>query len=107
MAESFKTEIVQRLFRNFLDLMVLKLVNEEPMWGYRIIKHVGDEYKIRLRHSALYPLLNRLEKKGLLRSKIKTKGGRVRKIYEITSKGIQLINAYDELLQQQLEKTLH
>jgi PadR family transcriptional regulator PadR len=103
-SESFKKEIVQRMFRNFLDVMVLRLVRGEPMWGYRIIKHAKEEYGVTLRHGALYPLLSSLEKKGLLRSRKEAQGGRVRKVYEITSKGIQLIDAYDEALHNQLKK---
>lgn len=103
-SESFKKEIVQRIFRNFLDVMVLRLVKMEPMWGYKIIKHVEDAYGVGLRHGALYPLLNNLEKKGLLRSRKEAKNGRVRKVYEITSKGIQLVDAYNNFLQNQLEK---
>jgi len=103
-SESFKREIVRRIFRNFLDIMILKLVQWEPMWGYKIIKHVEEDYGIKLRHGALYPLLNNLEKKGVLRSRKEAKGGRVRKVYEITSKGIQIIDAYNEFLQNQMEK---
>jgi len=102
-SESFKEGIVQRIFRNFLDIMVLRLVQAEPMWGYKIIKHVEGEYKIKLRHGALYPLLNNLEKKGFLKSRKEAKGGRVRKVYKITSKGIQLVNAYTEFLKDQIQ----
>jgi PadR family transcriptional regulator PadR len=103
--ESFKEEIVQRIFRNFLDIMVLRLVRKEAMWGYRIIKHVEKEHGVKLRHGALYPLLNDLERKGYLRSRPDAKGGRVRKIYEITSKGVQLLDAYDAALQSQIGQT--
>lgn len=82
--------------------MVLKLVRADPMWGYKMIKIVEEKYEIKLRHGALYPLLNNLERKGFLRSKKETKKGRVRKIYEITSKGIQLIDAYNEFLREQI-----
>ncbi len=99
--ESFKKGIVRRVFRNFLDLMVLMLIKSEPLWGYRIIKRVEDKYGIKLRHGALYPLLNALEKRGFLRSRRETSMGRVRKIYEITSKGIQLVEAYCEFLKEQ------
>lgn len=101
-SESFKKGIVQRIFRNFLDVMILRLTQMEPMWGYRIIKHVEEQYGIKIRHGALYPLLNSLEKKGFLRSRKEAKGGRVRKIYEITSKGIQLVEAYNRFLKEQL-----
>lgn len=101
-SESFKKEIVQRIFRNFLDIMILKLIQREPMWGYKIIKHVGEDYGIRLRHGALYPLLNNMEKKGYLRSRKEAMGGRVRKVYEITSRGIQLVDACNEFLKEQM-----
>ena len=102
MTHGFKKEIVQHIFRNLLDIMVLKLVRADPMWGYKMIKIVEEKYEIKLRHGALYPLLNNLERKGFLRSKKETKKGRVRKIYEITSKGIQLIDAYNEFLREQI-----
>lgn len=102
MTHGFKKEIVQHIFRNLLDIMVLKLVRADPMWGYKMIKIVEEKYGIKLRHGALYPLLNNLERKGFLRSKKETKKGRVRKIYEITSKGIQLVDAYNEFLREQI-----
>ncbi|MDH5448511.1 MAG: PadR family transcriptional regulator [Candidatus Bathyarchaeota archaeon] len=104
MSESFRKGIVQRVFRNFLDIIVLRLVQAEPMWGYKIIRYVEEEYGISIRHGALYPLLNSLEKKGFLRSRKEEKGGRVRKVYEITSRGIQLLDAYSEVLQEQIQK---
>jgi len=102
MTQGFKKEIVRHIFRNLLDIMVLKLVRADPMWGYKMIKIVEEKYGIKLRHGALYPLLNNLERKGFLRSKKETKKGRVRKIYEITSKGIQLVDAYNEFLREQI-----
>jgi len=102
MTQGFKKEIVRHIFRNLLDIMVLKLVRADPMWGYKMIKIVEKKYGIKLRHGALYPLLNNLERKGFLRSKKETKKGRVRKIYEITSKGIQLVDAYNEFLREQI-----
>ncbi|MCW3988224.1 MAG: PadR family transcriptional regulator [Candidatus Bathyarchaeota archaeon] len=102
MTQSFKKEIVQHIFRNLLDIMVLRLLRRDPMWGYKMIKIVEEKYGIKLRHGALYPLLNNLERKGFLRSKKETKRGRVRKVYEITSKGIQLVDAYNEFMREQI-----
>jgi DNA-binding PadR family transcriptional regulator len=56
------------------------------MWGYKIIKKTERLFGIKIRHGALYPLLNSMESKGYVRSKKTTKRGRVRKVYEITSK---------------------
>ena len=74
------------------------------MWGYRIIKKTEKLFGIKLRHGALYPLLNSLEAEGFARSKKVTKGGRVRKVYKITSKGTKLVDTYHEVLKEQLQK---
>ena len=74
------------------------------MWGYRIIKKTERLFGIKLRHGALYPLLNSLEANSYVKSKKTTKGGRVRKVYDITPKGIQLVDTYYDFLKEQLEK---
>lgn len=74
------------------------------MWGYKIIKETQRLLGIKLRHGALYPLLNALEKKGYAKSKKTTKGGRIRKVYTITKKGTNLVNAYHEVLKEQQQK---
>ena len=104
MTEHFRKQIVQRITRNFLDILILRLIQTEPMWGYKIIKKTERLFGIKLRHGALYPLLNSLEAEGYARSKKATKGGRVRKVYKITPKGIRLVDAYHEVLREQLQK---
>ena len=104
MTEDPKKRIVQRINRNFLDILVLRLIQAEPMWGYKIIKKTKRLFGVKIRHGALYPLLNTLETEGYARSKKITKGGRVRKVYKITPKGTKLVNAYNEVLSEQLQK---
>ena len=104
MSQGFRKQIVQRITRNFLDILILRLIQTEPMWGYKIIKKTERLFGTRIRHGALYPLLNYLEAKGYVRSIKSTKGGRVRKVYEITSKGMQLVDAYYDFLREQLQK---
>jgi DNA-binding PadR family transcriptional regulator len=72
------------------------------MWGYKIKKQVETKYEVKLRHGALYPLLNALEKKGFLKSQQQRQGGRTRKVYTITEKGRGYIEAYDSILKEQL-----
>ena len=102
-SEGFKKQIVQRIGRNFLDIMILRLIRAQPTWGYKIIKTMEASYGVKLGHGALYPLLNALEKSGFLQSRREKQVGRVRKVYEITSKGIQLVEAYYETLKEHLE----
>lgn len=104
MTEDPKKLIVQRITRNFLDILVLRLIQAEPMWGYKIIKKTKKLFGIKLRHGALYPLLNNLETEGYLRSEKMTTRGRIRKVYYIAPRGTQLVEAYYDFLKEQLEK---
>ena len=104
MAENFKKEIVQRITRNLLDIQLLRLIQMQPMWGYKIKKEVETKFDVTLRHGALYPLLNALEEKGFLTSRKQQQGGRTRKVYTITKKGKEYIETYNSILKEQIQK---
>jgi DNA-binding PadR family transcriptional regulator len=82
----------------------LRLIQRAPIWGYKIIKETEKLFGIKLGHGALYPLLNSLEAEGYATSEKITKKGRVRKVYRITQKGTELINAYRAVLKEQIKK---
>jgi len=102
MAESFKKELVQRITRNLLDIQILRLVDTQPMWGYRIKKQAEAKFSVKLRHGALYPLLNALEQNGFLTSQTQQQGGRTRKVYSITKKGKLYIETYANVMKEQI-----
>jgi len=102
LTEDFRKEIVQRITKNLLDIQILKLIAREPMWGYKIKKQVEAEFGIKLRHGALYPLLNALEQKGFLTSQKQQQGGRTRKVYAIAKSGKEYIETYDNVLKEQI-----
>jgi PadR family transcriptional regulator PadR len=103
MGEAYRKEIVQRITRNLLDIQLLRLVQAQPLWGYRIKKKVETDFQVKLRHGALYPMLNSLEKRGFLTSQKQQQGGRARKVYTITKKGRKFLQAYHKILREQLE----
>lgn len=103
MSENYQKEIVQRIFTNLLDIQLLRLVEAQPLWGYRIKKTAEKDFQIKLRHGALYPMLNRLEEIGFLTSKKQREGGRTRKVYTITKSGKEYLQSYYDTLRKQLE----
>ena len=103
LTETFREGLVQRMTRSLLDIQILRLIQAEPMWGYKIKKVVEALFGVKLRHGALYPLLNKLEQKGFLTSEKQKQGGRTRKVYTITRKGKQYIEAYAGILKEQIE----
>jgi DNA-binding PadR family transcriptional regulator len=104
LSEQFKKEIVQRITKNLLDIQILRLIQTQPMWGYKIKKQAETKFGVRLRHGALYPLLNALEQKSFLTSQKQQQGGRTRKVYSITKKGNQYVQTYDDVLKEQIRK---
>jgi PadR family transcriptional regulator PadR len=104
LTENASEQLVQQIVRNLLEIHILRLVRAEPTWGYSIIKKIEALYGIKIRHGALYPLLNKLEKNSLIESKREIKKGRIRKTYAITENGKQLIKTYYNILKRQLQE---
>jgi DNA-binding PadR family transcriptional regulator len=74
------------------------------MWGYKIKKQAETKFGIKLRHGALYPMLNALEQKGFLTSQKQQQSGRTRKVYTITKNGIGYVETYESILKEQIQK---
>lgn len=71
-------------------VMVLRLLDEKPMYGYQIVKElqVRSEGYFDLEQGTLYPALHRLEKDGLVNSQWEVvEDGPSRKYYQITEAG--------------------
>jgi DNA-binding PadR family transcriptional regulator len=102
LSDPYKEGLVQRITKNLLDVQVLRLVRKRPMWGYMIKKYAETKFDVKLRHGALYPLLNNLERESYLTSEKQLKGGRKRKVYMITQKGRHYLESYEGILRQQL-----
>jgi PadR family transcriptional regulator PadR len=103
LAETYQKEIARRIVKNLLDIQLLRMVQAQPLWGYKIKKKVEANFQIKLRHGALYPTLNSLERKGFLTSQRQTTGGRTRKVYTITRQGKDYLQSYHAILKDQIE----
>lgn len=103
MSEIYKKEIVQHMIRNLLKIQLLRIIQVQPTWGYKIKKQVEADFNVKLRHGALYPSLNSLEEKGFVASSKQQKDGRARKVYEITENGKIYLQTYYSILRGQLE----
>ena len=76
-------------------VMVLRLLAEQPMYGYQIVKElqVRSEGYFDLEQGTLYPALHRLEKDGLVFSQWEVvEDGPSRKYYHLTDAGRAELN---------------
>jgi DNA-binding PadR family transcriptional regulator len=82
------------LIKGSLKTIVLKLLKEEgPMHGYLITQKVEEltEGKIKLTYGALYPILHKLEKDGVLITATANYNNRIRIYYALTDKGQKVV----------------
>ena len=80
-------------------LAVLKLLEHGDMYGYEMAEALEQrsEGVVAMGHSTLYPLLYKLEAKGLVRiAAERVEGGRRRKYYGITPEGRAWLDAHEE-----------
>lgn len=83
------------LFTGTLELLVLRVVDEESLHGYAIGRRIRElsEGVLAVEEGALYPALHRLEKKKLLASEWgRTDTGRRAKFYKVTSEGAERLS---------------
>lgn len=98
----FRKEIIQRITKSLLDIQLLRMLQAQSLWGYRIKKKVEIDLDIRLRHGALYPTLNLLEKRGFVASERQQQGGRARKVYTITEEGRKYLQSYYDIIKEHI-----
>ena len=75
--------------------LILSILSLEESYGYQIIKKISDisEDKIHWKEGTLYPVLHKMEKSGVIKSKWKVaENGRKRKYYQINKKGKELLD---------------
>ncbi len=84
--------------KGLLDLIILQFLSTEPMHGYQVITKIRKNFGVYFGPSTIYPLLNALEKKGLVDSEWNMDFERPRKIYKLTNDGQNMLNYTEESL---------
>ena len=83
-----------QLKRGILDVCVLAAIKDGESYGYKIIKDM--KHYTEISESTLYTILKRLEVAEMLTVRTVEYGGRLRKYYRITDKGLTRIEEFKE-----------
>ena len=76
-----------------MEILILSILLEKPMHGYGVISTLAEITGFEFSPGAIYPLLYKLEKLELVRSKWKQIGERKRiKLYELTENGRKILD---------------
>lgn len=74
----------------FIRLHILYHAHEEPVFGLKILRELR-RHGYELSPGTLYPLLHRMETRGLLESEKQLVTGKIRRVYRITDLGRQAL----------------
>ena len=94
------------LFPGALEMMVLQILQHQPMHGYALVQHIRRRSNelLQVEEGSLYPALQRLLKDGSVKARwgVSATGRRVR-TYEITARGAKRlhddISGFEQLLE--------
>ena len=76
----------------WIQLLILKVLYETPLHGYRLIDEVNKLLKGRrpIKPGSMYTILRRMEKSGLLSSEWDKESSRIeRRVYQLTEAGLE------------------
>ncbi len=77
-----------QLLHGVLDICLLSLIEEEPSYGYEMVKKLEERGLGLARAGSIYPLLSRLQKQGVVEGYlVQSSEGPARKYYRISGKG--------------------
>lgn len=77
----------REFFLGFIKIHILYHASRDPIYGVEILEELG-RHGYRLSPGTLYPALHRLTKEGYLESSSKVVGGKVRRYYTLTERGL-------------------
>ena len=83
-------KVLRKLFLGFMQIHILHHAKKEPFYGTWMIDELkGHGYDIS--PGTLYPILHNMEETNLLFKVEKNYEGRIRKYYQITEKGADIL----------------
>lgn len=97
--------MLRDFFLGFIRVHVLHHAAKEPVYGLWLIEELG-RHGYKLSPGTLYPILHKLEKDGLLKSFPENAGGKIRKYYRTTPKGIRTLSKVKEKINELVDEVM-
>jgi DNA-binding PadR family transcriptional regulator len=90
MANQNENPDIDDLISDFSRFYILTILYEGPVHGYSIINQFKRRVKKEISPSLVYPFLQQLEDKGLVKHSLKPTGDKIKKVFELTEEGRDL-----------------
>jgi DNA-binding PadR family transcriptional regulator len=110
MPKKTQSDNLDELVSDFSRFYILTLLYEGPAHGYQILSRFKKRVKKKVSPSLVYPFLQQLEEKGLVKHTMKPVGEKEKKVFELTAKGREmtttLFKRFSELVSVAIEPSL-
>ena len=111
MVTGTETKNIDALVSDFSRFYILTILYEGPAHGYQILSRFKKRVKKEVSPSLVYPFLQQLEKKSLVKHTVKTIGEKEKKVFELTRRGrtlcTGLFKRFAELVSVAIEPSLY
>lgn len=88
MCDAFIDNWTTQLRKGLLDLCVLNAIRRDRMYGYDIVRRLGEIEGLMIGEGTVYPILSRLKEEGLVSTTLEeSPDGPARKYYQLTERG--------------------
>ena len=88
MTDAFYENWTTQLRKGLLELAILNSLNGGPLYGYDIVRRLGDVDSLVITEGTVYPILSRLRNERYVESFIEeSSSGPPRKYYRLTARG--------------------
>ncbi len=85
-----EAENMGELISDFSRFYILTILYEGPAHGYSILSQFKKRVKKEISPSLVYPFLQQLEDRGLVKHSLKPTGDKIKKVFELTAEGREL-----------------
>jgi len=97
--------MLRDVFLGFIKIHILHHATKEPVYGLWLIEELG-RHGYKLSPGTLYPILHKLEKANLVRSYSENVGGKIRKYYRTTAKGVKMLSKIKGKINELIEEVM-
>lgn len=97
--------MIRDFFLGFIKIHILHHASKEPIYGLWLIEELR-RHGYRVSPGTLYPILHRLEEEGLLEAYTENVGGKIRKYYKVTLKGMRIFSKVKEKMNELIREVM-
>ncbi len=101
MADEFYVNWTTQVRKGVLELAILNTLSAGPLYGYDIVRRLGDVDSLVITEGTIYPILSRLRNEEYVESYIEeSSSGPPRKYYRLTPRGREELRRMNQHWQQ-------